>query len=235
MYIIRTEFLVFESPTQETLMANTKTPPIRVEMKFRNNIILTMMEEMGIVSMAQLVEQTGMSRPSLDNIINMRASPLREDGGWINSVVKLAEFFGCSPDEMFSEEQIQIKLAKNRAFAEVTFSEVQKMIASDEAEQVLPDKALEESEIRQLVESLTGNNKRVICLRFGIGEDCDHTLEEVAQILGVTRERIRQIEVRALRVLCTRAKYGQPVMEAETEPREYINFSEVVAAMAETK
>src|ERR1035437_1997773 len=210
-------------------MPNTITPPIRVDMKFRNNIILRMMEEMGIVSVARLVEQTGTSRPTLDDLINMRVSPLREDGGWIRSVVKLAEFLGCSPDEMFSEEQLQIKLAKNRAFAEVTFNEVQEMIANNEAEQVLPDKVLEGSEIRRLVESLTGNRKRVICLRFGIGEDRDHTLEEVAQILGVTRERIRQIETWTLRLLRHRAEHGLPV--TETEPREYIDFSQVVAAM----
>lgn len=210
-------------------MANTTTPPIRVDMKFRNNIILRMMEEMGIVSVARLAEQAGMFSSQLYNIINMRVTPLREDGDWINSVVKLAEFFGCSPDEMFSEEQLQIKLAKNRAFAEVTFNEVQEMIANDEADLVLPDKALEGSEIRQLVESLTGNNKRVICLRFGIGEDRDHTLEEVAQILGVTRERIRQIEVWTIRLLRHRVVHGLPV--TETEPREYINFSQVVAAM----
>lgn len=214
-------------------MANTTTPPIRVDMKFRNNIILRMMEEMGIASVARLVEQAGMSRFVLDSIINMRVSPLREDGDWLHSVVKLAEFFGCSPDEMFSEEQLQIKLAKNRAFAEVTFNEVQEMIANNEAEQVLPDKVFEGSEIRRLVESLTGNKKRVICLRFGIGEDYDHTLEEIAEMLGLSRERIHQIETRTLRVLRHRAVYGLPV--TETEPREYIDFSKVVEAMTKTK
>ncbi len=38
-------------------------------------------------------------------------------------------------------------------------------------------------------------------MRFGIGEKCDHTLEEVGQVFEVTRERIRQIEAKALRKL----------------------------------
>ena len=38
-------------------------------------------------------------------------------------------------------------------------------------------------------------------MRFGIGEMADHTLEEVGQVFNVTRERIRQIEAKALRKL----------------------------------
>ncbi|EQD62670.1 RNA polymerase sigma factor RpoD, partial [mine drainage metagenome] len=49
--------------------------------------------------------------------------------------------------------------------------------------------------------TLTDREERVIRLRFGIGESTDHTLEEVGQDFDVTRERIRQIEAKALRKL----------------------------------
>jgi len=52
-----------------------------------------------------------------------------------------------------------------------------------------------------LLKTLTPREERVLCLRFGIGESSDHTLEEVGRDFKVTRERIRQIEAKALRKL----------------------------------
>jgi DNA-binding CsgD family transcriptional regulator len=51
---------------------------------------------------------------------------------------------------------------------------------------------------------LTAREERVLRMRFGIGMNTDHTLEEVGQQFSVTRERIRQIEAKALRKLRTR-------------------------------
>jgi len=54
---------------------------------------------------------------------------------------------------------------------------------------------------RKVLESLTPREEKVLRMRFGIGEKYDHTLEEVGQDFDVTRERIRQIEAKALRKL----------------------------------
>ena len=62
--------------------------------------------------------------------------------------------------------------------------------------------------IEEILSSLTPREERVLRMRFGIGMNSDHTLEEVGQQFSVTRERIRQIEAKALRKLKhpTRAK-----------------------------
>jgi len=59
-----------------------------------------------------------------------------------------------------------------------------------------------------VLESLTPREEKVLRMRFGIGERQDYTLEEVGKVLGVTRERVRQIEAKAIRRLRhpTRAK-----------------------------
>ena len=49
--------------------------------------------------------------------------------------------------------------------------------------------------------TLTKREEMVVRMRFGIGENTDHTLEEVGQAFKVTRERIRQIEAKALKKL----------------------------------
>jgi RNA polymerase primary sigma factor len=54
---------------------------------------------------------------------------------------------------------------------------------------------------KKVLSSLTPREEKVLRMRFGIGEKADHTLEEVGQDFDVTRERIRQIEAKALRKL----------------------------------
>jgi RNA polymerase primary sigma factor len=70
---------------------------------------------------------------------------------------------------------------------------------------VLPIEAAIQSNLRdtttRVLASLTPREERVLRMRFGIGMNTDHTLEEVGQQFSVTRERIRQIEAKALRKL----------------------------------
>jgi RNA polymerase primary sigma factor len=70
---------------------------------------------------------------------------------------------------------------------------------------ILPDQAAISANLREtttrVLASLTPREERVLRMRFGIGMNTDHTLEEVGQQFSVTRERIRQIEAKALRKL----------------------------------
>jgi RNA polymerase primary sigma factor len=70
---------------------------------------------------------------------------------------------------------------------------------------ISPSEAVASAHLRAKTETmlatLSPREERVLRMRFGIGERVDHTLEEVGQMLAVTRERIRQIEAKAIRKL----------------------------------
>ena len=75
----------------------------------------------------------------------------------------------------------------------------------EDKETILPLDAMIHSNLREtttrVLASLTPREERVVRMRFGLGMNSEHTLEEVGQQFSVTRERIRQIEAKALRKL----------------------------------
>jgi len=60
--------------------------------------------------------------------------------------------------------------------------------------------------LNKVLATLTPREEKVVRMRFGLGEKYDHTLEEVGQYFDVTRERVRQIEAKALKKLKRRVR-----------------------------
>jgi DNA-binding CsgD family transcriptional regulator len=79
-------------------------------------------------------------------------------------------------------------------------------------------------QVQAILDSLSKREREVLEMRFGLTDGQDHTVEEVAQALGVTREQIRQIEARALRKwharqgLVTSAPFLAPRSRRSTPP-----------------
>jgi len=67
-------------------------------------------------------------------------------------------------------------------------------------------------QVMKVLGTLTPREEKILRLRFGIGETSEHTLEEVGKTFHVTRERIRQIEEKALKKL-SRGFRGQRLKE----------------------
>jgi len=80
-----------------------------------------------------------------------------------------------------------------------TINDVSPVIVNDCLEE-LKQQQLQE-QVTKVLSTLTPREERVIRMRFGIGLNTDYTLEEVGQVFSVTRDRIRQIEAKALRKL----------------------------------
>lgn len=73
-----------------------------------------------------------------------------------------------------------------------------------------PEEAMEvlvrREEVQELLSTLSDRERQVVNLRYGLGENRTHTLEEIGEQLGVTRERVRQIEARAMEKMRKNAK-----------------------------
>jgi RNA polymerase primary sigma factor len=101
-----------------------------------------------------------------------------------------------------------LKVAKEPLSLETPFGEEGDFHLGDlieDSNTILPIDAAIQSNLREITSrvlaSLTPREERVVRMRFGIGISSDHTLEQVGQQFSVTRERIRQIEAKALRKL----------------------------------
>jgi RNA polymerase primary sigma factor len=101
-----------------------------------------------------------------------------------------------------------LKIAKEPLSLETPIGEEEDMHLGDFIEDknaILPIDAAIQSNLREtttrVLAFLTPREERIVRMRFGIGMNSDHTLEEVGQQFSVTRERIRQIEAKALRKL----------------------------------
>lgn len=224
---------------------------IRVNFKFRNNFILSMMEANGITSIAELCSKINESvgekdtksrQSSLGLLINMRLAAKKKNGEWIPEALRLANFFKCMPEELFSSPQQQGSLLRNQAEAQLSFYEMQQLTTESPAQ---PEALLQAKEFRTLIHSLLSElpprDQRVLKMRFGI--DCDeHTLEQISALLNVNRERVRQIELRALRKLkhpANSSKLTKAVCSSEIiktrwgERKEYIIDQSIMDALRE--
>ena len=80
----------------------------------------------------------------------------------------------------------------------------------EDRSETTPEEAMDilvrREEVKELLGTLNDRERQVIQLRYGLGDSRTHTLEEIGERLGVTRERVRQIEARAMEKLRKNAK-----------------------------
>jgi RNA polymerase primary sigma factor len=63
--------------------------------------------------------------------------------------------------------------------------------------------------VQEVLNDVPAKERKVVCLRFGIGLTQEYTLDEIGLVFGVSRERIRQIEARALRLIKHPSRYDK--------------------------
>jgi RNA polymerase primary sigma factor len=138
------------------------------------------------------------------NKLNRTSRTLVQQMGREPTLEEIAEKMGMSLDKV----QKVFKMAKRPISLETPIGEEEDSRLEDfieDKEVISPQEAAISSNmakrIQKVLSTLNEREEKILRMRFGIGEKHDHTLDEVGQVFELTRERIRQIEEKALRKL----------------------------------
>lgn len=122
--------------------------------------------------------------------------------------IEMAKVLDVTPEKSKTIEKLTIEpVSINTPIGEEQDSTLADFIPAEDVDlEVSVEKTVLKEEVKKAVETLSEREQFVLNMRFGLKDGRPKTLEEVGDVIGVTRERIRQIEAKALRRLRVRAK-----------------------------
>lgn len=180
----------------------------RVTIKVQNNNIVKRILDAGyksVMDFCQTHETIRTFYSRLNNIINMKISPINQSGKFHPGLIRVAGILGCTVEDFFTESQLNASLQTNKRILQVAEAELKFIIENE-----VPIKSLEQNvyehersvKIKEAFDLLSIREAKVISMRLGLGEyDREHTLDEIKNKFQVTRDRIRNIELSAMRKL----------------------------------
>jgi RNA polymerase sigma factor (sigma-70 family) len=178
----------------------------RLKFVIKNNLILTAIEDMGYTNLHTFAKCEDIGLQGLYDLINLKKPPIGVGGEFSKSAKELMEVLGACPTDLWTEEQLTLTLKKNsqeknlskEALRVALRSDARSLIGLDYPEQGVAEKEAVQA-VHEAIESLTPREAQVLSLRFGLGKEDEHSLEEVGEKFKIHRERIRQIEAKALK------------------------------------
>mgnify|MGYP003626185805 FL=1 len=141
-------------------------------------------------SVSDLSRQLVRGKSQLGSLVRMKLKPFNHKG-WTDLALDVAAMVGKEPEELWPDHLRELQLLKSSSEMEVGLDSVKSIMQDGSTEKTLS----QFSAISDLSQGLTPRERRCISLRFALHQ----SLEETSKAMGVTRERARQIECKALR------------------------------------
>jgi len=177
----------------------------RVKISVSNNLLRTAIEKAGFKSQADFARTNDISHQSLNALIGLRFPPINVDGSFSVLANRVMEALDALPTELWTEEQLTMALPKSSStgfFGAKQLTALQNRMTVNQIEHDVEDdvdKNLLKNKVNEILKTLTPRENKVIKLRFGLDGCEEHTYEEIGTMFDLTRERIRQIEMKAMR------------------------------------
>ena len=173
----------------------------RVKITIRNERLLAAIEGTGFESVAKFCAEHILDYNQTSEIIRGKLKPINENGKLNDKVKNLLDILELDIKDAFTPRQLQG--FKNTSYeVKVKEKELRQLVnpvKNQELKYIETEVQKKISEV--LTIRLTPREEKIIRMRFGIGTGTEHTLEEVGLKFSVNRERIRQIEAKAIRKL----------------------------------
>ena len=141
-------------------------------------------------SVAELSRQLVRGRSQVNALVTMKLKPFNHKG-WTDLALDVAAMVGKEPEDLWPDHLRELQLAKSTSEMEVGLDSVKSIMQDGSTEKTLS----QFSAISDLSRGLSPRERRCISLRFALNQ----SLEETAKVMGVTRDRARLIECKALR------------------------------------
>jgi RNA polymerase sigma factor (sigma-70 family) len=196
--------------------------PLVITARLRHADLWQLSKDFG--SQSKLAKFLGNSPANLCAIINLQYIP--SEKWWKKFGDDLFMLTGKTYDEFFPDE-IRSKRFRDQKKTIEQHPNAARHISEEYAARNLlppPSEALESSEtqqqVRELMEEMSDRDRKILAMRNGMGDYRPHTLEELSSVFKVGRERIRQIELKASRMLAVRYRERFPddanILDANT-------------------
>ena len=172
----------------------------RVKITIRNERLLAAMEGMGYKSVAEFSRNQGLNGIKVREIFSGKIPPLDREGNPKELTKEILEILNLTIEKAFTEKQLK-GFKKHTFEVKIEEEKLLQIISPAKNQEIKVIEQEVKSKLSEILSTLTPREEKILRMRFGIGMNTDHTLEEVGRKFFVTRERIREIEGKALRKL----------------------------------